>query len=248
VILDEQYKKKFKIQIAILKCTLSNTNLMKRICLVFILILIKTTLFAQVNSFVIDSSKFNKQLTLTLDTIYHDDQTDRLKLPALKSNQPALDSLWKIIRKKDTLNLIKVEKILNTYGWQGPQDVGMNASLALFLVIQHAGLSTQEKYLPIIQNAVKNGKTLSSNLAILEDRIAMRQGKKQIYGSQGFSDKATGARYVYPVIDPNHLDERRKAMGMPPMADYLKSMNLIWDLEAYKKIMPQIEKAASEQK
>jgi hypothetical protein len=138
-------------------------------------------------------------------------------------------------QKKDSLNLIKVEKILNNDGWQGPQDVGMNASLALFLVIQHAGLSKQEKYLPVVQNAVKDGKTLSSNLAILEDRIATRQSKKQIYGSQGFTYKVTGARDVYPIIDPDHLDERRKAMGMPPMADYLKSMNLIWDLEAYKK-------------
>ncbi len=36
--------------------------------------------------------------------------------------------------------------------------------------LQHADLPTQEKYLPMIRQAEKDGKTLSSNLALLEDR------------------------------------------------------------------------------
>jgi hypothetical protein len=51
------------------------------------------------------------------------------------------------------------------------------------MVIQHADLPMQERYLPMIRKAERDGEILSSNLAIMEDRIAMRHGEKQIYGS-----------------------------------------------------------------
>jgi hypothetical protein len=73
-----------------------------------------------------------------------------------------------------------VTGILDRYGWLGAQEVGM------------------EKYLPMIQKAEKEGKILSSNLAIPEDRVAMRKGEKQIYGSQVITDRTTGKRYMYP--------------------------------------------------
>jgi len=37
----------------------------------------------------------------------------------------------------------------------------------------------------VVESAVKEGKTLASNLAVLKDRITLREGGKQIYGSQG---------------------------------------------------------------
>jgi ribosome-associated toxin RatA of RatAB toxin-antitoxin module len=52
----------------------------------------------------------------------------------------------------------------------------------------------------------------------------------------------------YPIADPDHVDERRKTMGLQPIADYAKLFNLAWDVEQYKKELPEIEKAAKEQK
>lgn len=201
---------------------------------------------AQVNSFEIDSSKFKKELLSVLDTIYKDDQSYRVelgKLVKLKANQLQIDSLRSIIVNKDRINLVKVNEILKQHGWLGPQEVGMNGSQGIFLVIQHADLATQKRYLPLIKQAEKDGKTLSSNLAILEDRIAMREGRKQIYGSQGFKDKVTGANYIYPVIDADNLDKRRKSMGLPPMSTYVAN----WDLEEYKNKLPEIESIVKQQ-
>jgi len=201
---------------------------------------------AQVNSFEIDSSKFKKELLPVLDTIYKDDQSYRVelgKLVELKANQLQIDSLKSIIVNKDGINLVKVNDILKQHGWLGPQEVGMNGSQGIFLVIQHADLATQKRYLPLIKQAEKDGKTLSSNLAILEDRIAMREGRKQIYGSQGFKDKVTGANYIYPVIDADNLDKRRKSMGLPPMFTYVAN----WDLEEYKNKLPEIETIVKKQ-
>lgn len=205
---------------------------------------------AQVTTFTMDSSKFNKPLMDELEMVYRNDQFSRSKLMDMirtsgVSSIP--DSLRRQIHYQDSLNQIIVVGILDKMGWQGPQDVGMNGSMALFLVIQHADLATQEKYLPMIRQAEKDGKVLSSSLALLEDRVAMRHKQPQIYGSQIFSDTATRKMYVYPVIDPDHLDERRKSMGLQPMADYVQNFNLTWDLEAYKKQLPFIRQMAQHQ-
>lgn len=175
-----------------------------------------------------------------LDSIYKEDQDTRMafiKLANAKQlNTPEGKAAMAKMKVTDSLNQLFVDRILNQYGWQGPQDVGFNASQALFLVIQHANLSMQEKYLPMIRKAEKDGRILSSNLAILEDRIALRQGKKQLYGSQVKSDGKTGEKSLFPLEDPDHVDERRKAMGLPPLAEYLeKSFQMKWDVEAYKK-------------
>lgn len=159
-----------------------------------------------------------------------------------------LDSLTTIMHQHDKENLKTANAILAKYGWLGPQKVGMNASQALFLVIQHADLNTQLHYLPLIRRAEKNDEIESSNLAILEDRINMRQGRKQDYGSQGFTDKQTGKMYIYPVSNPDKLDYRRKSMGMLSMKEYEKSMNVDWDVDAYKKMLPELEKIVAQQK
>jgi hypothetical protein len=67
---------------------------------------------------------------------------------------------------------------LDKYGWLGADVVGARGSITLFLVIQHANLKTQQKYLPLVKEAEKNGKIQGTNLAFLEDRIAIGEGKK----------------------------------------------------------------------
>jgi len=220
---------------------------MKKTFLALTLVFLTAAAFAQVNTFSIDSSKLNKSLTLVLDTIYKADQGSRYRaqdLSKAKATAAQVDSAIKAAHIADSLNIIKVTQIIDKYGWLGPQDVGMNGSQALFLVIQHANLATQQKYLPMIRTAVKDGKTLSSNLALLEDRVNMRQGKNQIYGSQVFRNKSTGKMCFYPIANPDHVDERRKTIGLQPIADYAKLFNLTWDVEAYKRDLPEIEKAA----
>lgn len=222
-------------------------NFIKTFYLLFAFVLsIQLRLSAQVTSFEIDSSKIDWKLAKALDTIYKDDQVDRTKLVLLIKNkgvQTQIDSLKNIVITNDKKNLEKANNIIEKYGWLGPQDVGFYGSQALFLVIQHADLATQKKYYPIIKNAEKEGKILSSNVAILEDRIAMREGQKQIYGSQGFKDKVTGTNYIYPIENPDELDKRRKSMGLNPMIEYNKN----WNLEQYKKDLPKIEQIVKEQ-
>lgn len=139
---------------------------------------------------------------------------------------------WEMMHKQDSLNLIEVEKVLNTYGWLGSEEVGKDGSSAIFLVIQHAELPTQEKYFPMMKDAVKNKKARPQDLALLEDRILMRQGKKQIYGSQINSTNG-GKMIVYPIEDPANVDKRRAEVGLPPMSKYLEHFDMVWNLEEH---------------
>lgn len=71
---------------------------------------------------------------------------------------------------QDYINLIKIKALLNKYGWLGTDVVGQQGNTTLFLVIQHANLITQEKYLPVVQDAIGQGKADASALSLLEDR------------------------------------------------------------------------------
>ena len=201
---------------------------------------------AQVTSFSIDNTKLNKPLSDSLKAIYKSDQSIRMAYAQAKQqNKPSefLDSLMEKMQETDRENLKKVNAIVRDNGWLGPQTIGIEGAQGLFLVIQHADLETQEYYLPLIRKAEKEGEILSSNLAILEDRICMRKGRNQIYGSQGFTDKETGKKYIYPIGNIDGLEDRRKAMGMPPMKDYVKG----WNLKEYKKDLPDIERIVKKQ-
>lgn len=218
---------------------------MKYLYIVSLFLLFNNKVTAQVTTFRIDSSKFNKPLMITLDSLYQEDQSSRysyLTAKQDKSNPAKADSLLKVMQGKDKLNLLKVTNILDKYGWQGPEKVGINASQGLFIVIQHADLATQKKYINMFRQAEKNGEILSSNLAIMEDRINIREGREQLYGSQRFINEKTGKTYTYPIVDVEQLDLRRKTMGMPPMKDYVKE----WDIQEYKKTLPELEQVIKE--
>jgi hypothetical protein len=190
-------------------------------------------------------SNLNKSLVAKLDSIYSDDQTYRLQEQELEKkfgwDSQEVKDIWKKIRLKDSVNLIKIVAVLNEYGWLGTDVVGNNGNSTLFLVIQHADLKTQEKYLPMMREAVKNGKAFGSSLALLEDRIEIRNGRKQIYGSQISMDPDTKKHYVSALIDPDNVDRRRLEVNLPPLAEYVKHWDIIWDAEQYKKDLSILE-------
>lgn len=177
-------------------------------------------------------------LTARLDTIYRDDQ--RLRLFADKTgitygyNSREYRAIWTEVGRMDSLNSLKVKVILDRYGWLGPDRVGNNGNQTLFLVIQHSNLAMQEHYLPMMREAARKGSASAASLALLEDRVLLRQGRKQKYGTQVLC-LAPGKCEVDNLDDPLRVDERRAAVGLPPLAEYVKQWNISWDAPAYLK-------------
>jgi len=192
-----------------------------------------------------DETNFNRPLIAELDSIYFEDQNYRKQIAEIdKKYGPQSKEMrdhWKIINEKDSINLIKVKSILDTYGWLGNDVIGVQGNSTLFLVIQHSNQITQEKYLPMMREAVKNGKAKGSSLALLEDRVALGQGKRQIYGSQIGRDSKTLVYHVSPLEDPDNVDKRRAEVGLGPLAEYVNHWQIKWDVERYKKDLPELE-------
>jgi hypothetical protein len=192
----------------------------------------------------------DKSLVTILDSIYTEDQSYRRQIGDIEEkygrDSKEMKAHWKLINEKDSINLIKIKKILDERGWLGAEIIGGQGNSTLFLVIQHSDLETQLKYLPMMREAVKKGNANASSLALLEDRVALRQGKRQIYGSQIGRDQETGEYFVSPLIDPENVDKRRAEVGLGTLADYVNHWGMTWDIKKHiertKKIEAEKEK------
>lgn len=126
----------------------------------------------------------------------------------------------------DRANVRRLEEIVASQGWPGASRVGQDASVAAFLVLQHAEQAVQERMLPLVRDAAASGELLPSMAAMLEDRVRMRRGEKQLYGTQLREDPATGRAALWPVEDEAQVDARRAAVGLPPLAMYLRGFGI----------------------
>lgn len=197
------------------------------------------------NNLEIKQANYNWDLVHLLDSIHEQDQRYRIESDSIREQfgreSDQYQDHWDLIAKTDSLNLIIVENIINEHGWLGSDIISPRGNTTLFLVIQHADLDTQLKYLPLMRTAVSNGNASANSLALLEDRTSLRQGKHQIYGSQIYINSETGEWYLAPVIDPDNLDQRRQEVGLENIKDYLELFDIEWDLEMYKKKLPEYE-------
>jgi hypothetical protein len=121
----------------------------------------------------------------------------------------------------DSTNLVRIEAMIDKYGWPGIDFVGQAGNNTAFLVIQHADLATQEKYLPMLTRSVAEGRSSPADLAYLQDRVLMRQGKKQIYGSQVIPTNF-GTMEFHPIEDEENVNLRRAKVGLPPIEEYAR--------------------------
>jgi hypothetical protein len=129
----------------------------------------------------------------------------------------------------DSCNLVQVESLIRKYGWMGKSLIGGYCNYTLWLVIQHAELPVQEKYLPLLEASVADSESRACDLAYLQDRVLMRQKKKQIYGSQIVLNKEGGQEF-YPIEDEKNVNIRRKKAGLQPMEEYAKNFGIEYKL------------------
>ena len=168
-----------------------------------------------------NNETYNDSLAKMLISVYEFDQRNRKKIEEVKgkygSESDEFKRLLRTINFTDSLNLILVEGILKKHGWLSKNEVTKKGSAGLWLVIQHAELAKQEKYFSMMKDAVAKNKASKKDLAYLEDRILMRQGKKQLYGTQYKLDNATKEMKLWDIEDPDNLNKRRESIGLPPM-------------------------------
>lgn len=106
-------------------------------------------------------------------------------------------------------------------GWIDAERFGYATANAAFFLVQHSWeVPLMMAALPWIEKDVVAGRTEGEDYALLFDRIQLATGEKQRYGTQVGIDLSNSA-FVFPVEDSARVDERRRELGLMPIAEYV---------------------------
>jgi hypothetical protein len=121
-------------------------------------------------------------------------------------------------------NAARLAAIMTELGWPGRSVVGHDAANAAWLVLQHAigDPPVMRRGLELLRS-LPPGEVDPIQVAMLEDRVRTFSGLPQIYGTQ-FDWDERGEMQPRPIEDAAHVDERRAAIGLPPLAEKLREI------------------------
>lgn len=124
-------------------------------------------------------------------------------------------------RRLTTAHADRLAEIMAEHGWPSEALVGADAAKAAWLIAQHADrqLDVQRRAVELMATAVADGAASARDLAFLQDRLAVNEGREQRYGTQ-IGAVADGRPVPWPCEDPARLDERRAEVGIEPFAEY----------------------------
>lgn len=135
------------------------------------------------------------------------------------SKDSLIDHLWKLQSGIDESNMARLAAIIEKYGYPGKSLVGTPSNEAAFYIIQHS--SVIDRYLPLLKEAAEKNELAFRLYAMMLDRSLMFQQKEQEYGTQGsgfevidpVSKEKKFTMIIWPIRDPQNVNERRKAAG-----------------------------------
>lgn len=185
------------------------------------------TLFFCILSVHISAATLDSDLQTELIAMCEIDQ--ELRMQWIRARDAEAKEEWhKRIIKIDELHLIRLIEIVENQGWAGESIVGSAGSHAFWLLVQHTpDYHFQNRCLELLEIAVLNQEASPIHLAYLKDRVYMHAGKKQIYGTQ-----VKGDLTFYPIEDEEHVNERRMAIGLSTLEEYLEEIRKLHQLNA----------------
>ena len=121
-------------------------------------------------------------------------------------------------------NALRLASVMAEIGWPGRSVVGREAADAAWLVLQHSiGDPAVMRHGLALLRSLPPGEVDPIQVAMLEDRVRTYSGLPQIYGTQ-FDWDERGEMQPRPIEDATHVDERRAAIGLPPLAAKLREI------------------------
>jgi hypothetical protein len=168
----------------------------------------------------------NTELAAELARMAEEDQRARGRLVPLESPEVDPDAWWRRtmeMNRVDVANTDRLREIVDEHGWPGRSLVGEEGAEHAWLLAQHASaqLDFQRQALDLLTAAVAAGEATPRQLAYLTDRVRMLEGREQVYGTQFVGGK-DGHPAPYPIDDPDHVEERRAAVGLESLRQYLR--------------------------
>jgi len=125
------------------------------------------------------------------------------------------------VYRADAENLPWLKQVISEHGWPGRSLVGEDGAAAAWLLAQHADSDPafQRSCLNLLTTAAEAGDAPRSYVAYLTDRVLLAEGQPQEFGTQVTG--RDGQWMPRHLRDPDHVDRRRAAMSLGPLADYI---------------------------
>jgi hypothetical protein len=123
-------------------------------------------------------------------------------------------------------NAAMLERVIDALGeWPVRSKFGDDGAGAAFLITQHAiGFPAfQRRALAMLLEAAEAGEINPIDVAYLSDRIAVFEGRPQVFGTQFDWDEA-GELSPAEVAEPERVDDRRASVGLGPLSDAVAEM------------------------
>lgn len=138
-----------------------------------------------------------------------------------------IDSIVMLVAEQDradSLNRVAVDSLLQN-GW--PDGLSEQSNRTIWLIIDHADVDYQERYLPLIEQQAVRGTISPSDYATLLDRVNVRRQRPQRFGTQtGYKQRDDEVfTFVYPIEDIDALDSLRLSVGLDSMHLYLRQVS-----------------------
>lgn len=175
-----------------------------------------------------------QEIDSLLSAAYERDQKVRIESLALMNKlnsagadgmtASATDSLMLLQEQTDRIDK-ENQRLVSSILKDGlPEGLSPQSYKAIWLIVDHAGLKFQKKYLQEMEDAVRRGLVSANDFAVLTDRIKMREGKPQKYGTQSYTVTVDGRQviYIWPVEDPQRLEELRNEIGAGDIEDIVQ--------------------------
>lgn len=139
----------------------------------------------------------------------------------MRGRQTLEEDYWD--EELDIKNTEKMKAIVSEIGWPTVSKVGKERSSDAWLLVQHADhdVDFQLHCLQLMKEA-EAGEVDITEIAYLEDRVRVNQGRGQLYGTQ-FTQK-NGEHIPEPIEDEESVDERRSSVGMGPLVEQIQHM------------------------
>jgi hypothetical protein len=113
----------------------------------------------------------------------------------------------------------RLREIVDEHGWPGVSVVGRDGARAAWLLAQHADADRpfQERCTRLLREAYDRGDADGEHVAWLTDRWLMGTRREQRYGM--ILVPKDGMLAPIGLVEPERVDDRRRELGLPPLAE-----------------------------
>ena len=126
---------------------------------------------------------------------------------------------WDEQKKVVSNNTIRLNKIIEEYGWPTRDMIGKDGVWLAWAIAQHShDLEFQKYCLELLENTLDLAESEPVLYAELYDRICRNTDQKQKFGQAIIEENSI--KKFYPIENESEVDEIRKSIGLEPLKVY----------------------------